>query len=45
MQTVLSASESEINQTLNVIENMNAATLNQDDALTFRKVAPCLFAE
>jgi len=29
-----------MNKTLNVIKNMNAATLNQEDALTFRKVTP-----
>ena len=37
---MLSPSESDINETLNTVKNMKAATLNQDAALTFGKVAP-----
>jgi hypothetical protein len=39
-QAVINPSESDINETLNAVKNMNAATLNQEDALTFRKVTP-----
>src|SRR5271157_3608213 len=41
-QPVIYASERAINETMNTIESMNAATLNQDDALSFQKTAPVL---